>query len=156
QKADTPLTPYAASKKSMETMAHSYAHLWNIPTTILRFFTVYGPWGRPDMAPSKFVRNILDGQPIAIYNHGRVQRDFTYIDDLADAVIQLINKIPRCGVRVGDIDSLSPVAPYRIVNIGGHRPVGVLEFLDQLEKALGTVSKRDYVDMQSGDVTRTD
>jgi UDP-glucuronate 4-epimerase len=133
---DHPLTIYAATKKSMETMAHSYAHLWDIPTTIFRFFTAYGPWGRPDMALFKFVENILAGRPIDIYNHGRMERDFTYVDDL--------------------IDSISPVAPYRIVNIGGGRPVGLLRFVEAIEETLGRKAERNYMDMQAGDVLRTE
>ena len=123
--ADHPLTLYAATKKATEAMAHSYAHLFAFPATALRFFTVYGPWGRPDMALFKFVRAILRGEPIDIYGHGRMSRDFTYVDDLVEAIVRLISCIPETGKRDGgDVDSISPAAPYRVVNIGAGRPVG--------------------------------
>jgi UDP-glucuronate 4-epimerase len=155
-RTDYPLTPYAASKKAMEAIAHSYAHLWDVPTTILRFFTVYGPWGRPDMAPFKFVRNILAGQPIDIYNRGNMQRDFTYIDDVVEAILRLSEKVPSRGAKIGaSADSVSPVAPYRVVNVGGHQPVGLLEFIDCVEQTVGRPAVRKYVEMQQGDVTRT-
>ncbi|WP_330083817.1 NAD-dependent epimerase/dehydratase family protein [Methylocystis iwaonis] len=151
-KTDHPLTLYAASKKAGEAMAHSYAHLWAIPTTMFRFFTVYGPWGRPDMAPLKFLEAIESGRPIDIYNHGNMSRDFTYIDDLVEAIARLTDCVPeRCS---GD-DSVSPQAPYRIVNIGRGAPAPLLDFIDTLEKAAGKKAIRNYLDMQKGDVPRT-
>jgi UDP-glucuronate 4-epimerase len=154
-RTDHPLTLYAATKKATEDMAHSYAHLWKIPTTAFRFFTVYGPWGRPDMALFKFVAATLKGDPIDVYGHGRMKRDFTYIDDLVEAVVRLIDKPPVEGARVGAMDSLSPSAPYRVVNIGGGRPVGLLPFIDAVEAALGVPVRRRMLDMQKGDVPET-
>jgi UDP-glucuronate 4-epimerase len=151
-RADHPLTLYAASKKAGEAMAHSYAHLWSIPTTLFRFFTVYGPWGRPDMAPLKFLEAIESGRPIDIYNHGRMSRDFTYVDDLVEAVLRLMDCVPQ---RDADDPSVSPVAPWRIVNIGRGAPVPLLDFIDTLEDALGKKAQRNYLDMQKGDVPRT-
>jgi len=154
---DHPLTIYAATKKSMETMAHSYAHLWDIPTTVFRFFTAYGPWGRPDMALFKFVESILADRPIDIYNHGRMERDFTYIDDLVEGIVRLCATIPMRGAaRLVATDSASPVAPYRIVNIGGGHPVSLLRFVEAIEEALGRKAQRNYMDMQPGDVVRTE
>ncbi len=149
---DHPLTLYAASKKAGEVMAHSYAHLWAIPTTMFRFFTVYGPWGRPDMAPLKFVDAIESGRPIDVYNHGRMSRDFTYVDDLVEAVVRLMECVPERGA--GDA-SVSANAPFRIVNIGRGAPVELLDFIDTLEKVLGRKAIRNYLDMQKGDVPRT-
>ena len=154
-RADHPLTLYAATKKATEDMAHAYAHLWKIPTTAFRFFTVYGPWGRPDMALFKFVKATLAGEPIDVYGAGRMQRDFTYIDDLIEAVVRLIGKPPREGERVGAHDSLSPSAPYRVVNVGGGQPVGLLAFIDAVERALGVPIQRRMVEMQKGDVPVT-
>ena len=158
QKADTQLTIYAATKKANESMGHSYAHLWNIPTTMFRFFTVYGTWGRPDLALFKFVDAILDDRPIDIYNHGDMYRDFTYVDDLVRAIRLLIDVPP---VRPEDPsaipagDSLSPVAPFRIVNIGNSDKVRLLDFIDAIEESLGKKAKRNYMDMQMGDVPAT-
>jgi UDP-glucuronate 4-epimerase len=154
-RTDHPLTLYAATKKAGEDMAHSYSHLWKIPTTAFRFFTVYGPWGRPDMALFKFVAATLAGQPIEVYGEGRMQRDFTYIDDLVEAIVRLLDKAPREGEPVGPLDSLSPAAPYRVVNIGGGRPVGLMEFIDAIEKALGLPIQRRMLPMQKGDVPAT-
>ena len=151
-KADRPLTLYAATKKANEAMAHSYAHLWAIPTTMFRFFTVYGPWGRPDMAPLKFVEAIENGRTIDIYNHGKMERDFTYIDDLVEAIRRLIDVPPALGS--GD-PATSPVAPYRIVNIGRGEPVNLLDFIETVEQKLGKKAVRNYVDMQKGDAPRT-
>lgn len=151
-RTDHPLTLYAASKKAGEAMAHSYAHLWSIPTTLFRFFTVYGPWGRPDMAPLKFLEAIESGRPIDVYNHGDMSRDFTYIDDLVEAVVRLMDCVPA---RDPNDESVSPVAPYRIVNIGRGAPVPLLDFIDTLETALGKKAIRNYLDMQKGDVPRT-
>jgi UDP-glucuronate 4-epimerase len=151
-RTDHPLTLYAASKKAVEAMAHSYAHLWSIPTTLFRFFTVYGPWGRPDMAPLKFLDAIESGRTIDIYNHGNMLRDFTYIDDLVEAVARLMDCVPE---RDSGDESVSPQAPYRIVNIGRGAPVPLLDFIDALEQALGKKAVRNYLDMQKGDVPRT-
>ncbi|WP_159728937.1 NAD-dependent epimerase/dehydratase family protein [Methylosinus sp. Ce-a6] len=151
ERADFPLTLYAATKKANEAMAHSYAHLWRIPTTIFRFFTVYGPWGRPDMALFKFVDAIEKEKPIDIYNHGKMQRDFTYVGDLVDAIQRLVDLPPEIGAD----DSVSPVAPFRIVNIGRGEPVGLLDFVEAIERKLGRRAIRNYLEMQKGDVPST-
>lgn len=158
EKADTQLTIYAATKKANESMAHSYAHLWNLPTTMFRFFTVYGPWGRPDLALYKFVDAILDGRPIDIYNHGDMYRDFTYVDDLVRAIRLLIDAVPQRPVSAADIaegDSLSPVAPFRVVNIGNNDKVRLLDFVEAIEAELGMKAQRNYMEMQPGDVPAT-
>ncbi|GLO80073.1 GDP-mannose 4,6-dehydratase [Sulfitobacter pontiacus] len=156
-KADTALTFYAATKKANEAMAHSYAHLWDLPTTMFRFFTVYGPYGRPDLALFKFVDAILDGRPIDIYNHGDMYRDFTYVTDLVRGIRLLIDTPPvrpdNCEVPEGD--SLSPVAPYRIVNIGNSDKVRLLDFVEAIEEELGQKAIRNYMPMQMGDVPAT-
>lgn len=156
-RADEPLTFYAATKKSMELMAHSYAHLHKIPTTAFRFFTVYGPWGRPDMALFKFVKNMLEGQPIEIYGEGKMSRDFTYIDDLVESVVRLSAVVPAESNRVASekVETLSHQAPFRIVNIGGGQPISLLDFVETVEKALGRPAKRVMLPMQQGDVPRT-
>jgi UDP-glucuronate 4-epimerase len=156
-RTDHPLTLYAASKKATELMAHSYAHLWDVPTTVLRFFTVYGPWGRPDMALFKFVDAILKGQPIDVYGEGRMSRDFTYVDDLVEAMVRLVPCIPVRGSaqQSGSGDSLSPVAPYRVVNIGRSTPVALLDFIEAIEKRLGKKAIRNLLPMQPGDVGDT-
>ena len=157
-KADGQLTIYAATKKANESMAHSYAHLWNLPTTVFRFFTVYGTWGRPDLAYFKFTDAILNDRPIDIYNHGDMFRDFTYVDDLVRGIRLLIDVAP---VRpapdeiVPDWDSLSPNAPYRVVNIGNSDKVRLLDFVDAIEEALGKKAVRNYMEMQKGDVPAT-
>ncbi len=151
-RTDHPLTLYAATKKAGEAMAHAYAHLWSVPTTMFRFFTVYGPWGRPDMAPLKFLDAIENGRPIDIYNHGNMSRDFTYVDDLIEAVVRLIDCAPQ---RDAGDSSVSPVAPWRVVNIGGGAPVKLLDFIDTLERVVGKKAIRNYLDMQKGDVPRT-
>lgn len=158
EKADTQLTIYAATKKANESMGHSYAHLWNLPTTMFRFFTVYGTWGRPDLALFKFVDAILDGRPIDIYNHGEMYRDFTYVADLVRAIRLLIDTPPVRPAGAEDIedgDSLSPVAPFRIVNIGNSDKVRLLDFVDAIEDELGTKAIRNYMPMQPGDVPAT-
>jgi UDP-glucuronate 4-epimerase len=158
EKADTQLTIYAATKKATESMAHAYAHLWDLPTTMFRFFTVYGPWGRPDMAYFKFVEAILAGRPIDIYNHGDMYRDFTYVDDLVRGIRLLIDAAPERPVSAADVpagDSLSPVAPFRIVNIGNSRKVRLLDFIAAIEAELGVAATRNYMDMQPGDVPAT-
>lgn len=157
-KADTQLTIYAATKKATEAMGHSYAHLWNIPTTMFRFFTVYGPWGRPDMALYKFVDAILEGRPIDIYNHGDMFRDFTYVEDLVRGIRLLIDTPPvrpAEGEEIPEGDSLSPVAPYRVVNIGNSDKVRLLDFVDAIEEAVGRPATRNYMEMQKGDVPAT-
>ena len=154
-KADTQMSFYAATKKATEAMAHSYAHLYDLPVTMFRFFTVYGPWGRPDMALFKFVKAMLEGNAIDVYNHGEMRRDFTFIDNLVDAVWQLAEKRPEKGAPVGDFDSLSPVAPYRIVNIGKAKPDTLGEFIAQIEQSLNLTAKKNLMDMQLGDVPAT-
>ena len=158
EKADTPLTMYAATKKANEAMGHSYAHLWNLPTTMFRFFSVYGTWGRPDLALFKFVDAILDDRPIDIYNNGEMYRDFTYVDDLVRGIRLLIDAPPVRPSSRADIakgDSLSPVAPYRIVNIGNSEKVPLLDFIEAIEDVLGKKAKRNYMGMQTGDVPAT-
>lgn len=157
-KADSPMTLYAATKKSAEAMAHSYAHLWNLPTTLFRFFTVYGPWGRPDMAYFSFTQKILAGEPIDVYNHGEMYRDFTYVADLVRAIRLLIDTPPVRPETVDDIaawDSLSPVAPHRIVNIGNSVSVKLTDFIDAIEAACGRKAQRNLMDIQPGDVPAT-
>lgn len=157
EKADTQLTIYAATKKANESMAHAYAHIYDLPTTMFRFFTVYGPWGRPDLALYKFVDAILDGRPIDIYNHGDMYRDFTYVDDLVTGIKLLIDAVPErpAGGVVPEGDSLSPVAPYRVVNIGNSDKVRLLDFVDAIEECLGQKAQRNYMGMQTGDVPAT-
>ena len=157
QKADTQLTIYAATKKASESMGHAYAHLWSIPTTMFRFFTVYGPWGRPDMALFKFVEAILQDRPIEVYNHGEMFRDFTYVADLVQAIRLLIDTPPPLPHTVEPIsgDNLSPVAPWRVVNIGNSDKVKLLDFVDAIEQALGRKAQRIYLPMQPGDVPAT-
>jgi UDP-glucuronate 4-epimerase len=157
-RADHPLTLYAASKKSMEVIAHCYAHLWALPISIFRFFTVYGPWGRPDMAPFKFVRNILEGHPIDVYNHGQMERDFTYIDDLVEAIFRLSEKIPTRadGDPIVATAGTSAVAPYRIVNIGGRQPVKLMDFIQEIERAVGRKAECNFMPMQPGEAVRTE
>lgn len=154
-KADSQMSFYAASKKSTEAMAHSYAHLFDLPVTMFRFFTVYGPWGRPDMAPYLFTHAILQGEPIKIFNHGDMRRDFTYIGDLVRAIGLLIPKPPTAGAPVGPEDSLSPVAPWRVVNIGNGSPVQLLDFIAAIEDATGRKAIRQMLPMQPGDVPAT-
>lgn len=156
-RADEPLTIYAATKKSMELMAHSYSHLYKLPITAFRFFTVYGPWGRPDMALFKFVKNMLEDQPIEIYGEGKMSRDFTYIDDLVESIVRLSAVIPSEENRVaGDkVETLSRQAPFRVVNIGGGQPVSLMDFVETVEHALGQSAKRTMLPMQKGDVPRT-
>jgi len=153
-RADHPMSFYAATKKAGEAMAHSYAHLYGLPTTMFRFFTVYGPWGRPDMALFKFVKAILSGQPIDIYNHGDMRRDFTYVDDLVEGIRRLIDAAPGTA-PVGPCDSLSPVAPWRVVNIGNGAPVPLMEFVAAIEAATGHTAAKRLLPMQPGDVPAT-
>ncbi len=153
--ADTALTIYSASKRSTEVIAHSYAHLWNMPITVFRFFSVYGTWGRPDMALFKFTDSILKGEPIDIYNHGRMERDFTYVEDLVEAIRRLSPCTPTRGAPVCEADSLSPVAPFRIVNIGRGSPVNLMDFIAEIERCVGKPAIKNMVDMQPGDVPKT-
>ncbi len=155
EKADTQLTIYAATKKAAESMAHSYSHIYGIPVTIFRFFTVYGPWGRPDMALFKFTKNILENKPIDIYNNGEMQRDFTYVDDLVSAISLLMNIVPEQGKPISASDSLSSVAPLRTVNIGNSRSVNLMDFIEAIEIELGAKAIRNYMPMQTGDVPAT-
>ena len=153
---DTPLTLYAATKKANESMAHSYAHLWNIPITMFRFFTVYGPWGRPDMALFKFVAAILEQKPIDIYNNGKMYRDFTYVEDLVKAISLLMKANPNeKNLKVTEGDSLSSVAPFRVLNIGNSDKVMLLDFIDAIEEILKIKAVRNYMPMQMGDVHAT-
>jgi len=154
-KADTQLSFYAATKKSNEVMSHSYSHLFNIPTTCFRFFTVYGPWGRPDMALFKFTKCAYAGEPIEIYNYGKMQRDFTYIDDLISGIMNLIPINPKDNKKSIKGDSLSPIAPWRVVNIGSAQPVSLKNFIEILERKLGFKIQKRYVEMQAGDVPHT-
>jgi len=155
-KTETQLSIYAATKKSTESMAHSYSNIWKIPITMLRFFTVYGPWGRPDMALFKFTKGIIGNKKIDIYNRGKMYRDFTFVDDIVNGIIALIKKAPNVK-QLGKIknDSLSPVAPFRILNIGNTRKVYLLDFINALEKELGKKAIRNYMPMQKGDVKTT-
>ena len=158
EQADTQLTIYAATKKANESMAHAHAHLWHLPTTMFRFFTVYGPWGRPDLALYKFVDAILDGRPIDIYNHGEMYRDFTYVDDLVRGIRLLMDVVPETPAAQRQPipgDSLSPVAPFRIVNIGNSEKIRLLDFIEAIESCLGRSAKRNYMPMQMGDVPAT-
>lgn len=156
-----PITLYAATKASTELMAHCYAHLFATPVTAFRFFTVYGPWGRPDMAYFKFAKNILAGQPIDVFNYGDCWRDFTFVDDLVTSILALSKIIPpvqgaiRESQPVCAHDTLSPVAPYRLVNIGGGQPVQLTAFIDELEKALGVTAVRVLKPLPPGDVVKT-
>ncbi len=154
ERADSPMTIYAATKKATELMTHSYSHLWKTPTTVLRFFTVYGPWGRPDMALFKFVKAILAGEAIDVYNNGDMRRDFTYVEDLVKAIALLARAPPIEGAPVTG-DSLSPAAPWRVVNIGAGAPVRLLDFIGEIERCLGRPARRNYLPMQPGDVPAT-
>ena len=154
-KTEMQLSIYAATKKSTESLAHSYSSLWKLPITILRFFTVYGPWGRPDMAYFKFTKKILDGKKIDIYNNGKMYRDFTYIDDIV-ILFKLLNKVPSLNPKKKlKNDSLSPVAPFRILNIGNTKKIYLLDFINTLEKEIGKKAIRNYMPMQKGDVKTT-
>ena len=154
---DHPISLYAATKKANELMAHTYAHLYQLPTTGLRFFTVYGPWGRPDMAYFKFTKAILADKPIDIYNNGKMQRDFTYIDDIVEGVVRVIDKIPQSNPNwSGDNpDPCTSPAPYQLYNIGNNNPVELMHYIETLEKALGKKAKKNFLPMQAGDVAAT-
>jgi UDP-glucuronate 4-epimerase len=154
---DHPLSLYAATKKADELMAHTYAHLYRLPVTGLRFFTVYGPWGRPDMALFKFTRNILAGEPIDVFNNGRHARDFTYIDDIVEGVVRTADKVaePDPDWSGADPDPASSSAPYRLYNIGNNNVVELMDFIECLEKALGREAKKNFLPLQPGDVPKT-
>ncbi|CNH18648.1 NAD-dependent epimerase [Yersinia kristensenii] len=154
---DHPISLYAATKKSNELMAHSYSHLYGIPTTGLRFFTVYGPWGRPDMALFKFTKNILADEPIDIYNNGEMQRDFTYIDDIVEGIIRIADVIPQVNDE-WTVETGSPAtssAPYRVYNLGNGSPVKLMDYITSLEKSLGIEAIKNFMPMQPGDVYKT-
>ena len=149
---------YAATKKANEAMSHSYAHIFGIPTTMFRFFTVYGPWGRPDMALFKFTRAMMADEPIDVYNHGKMQRDFTFVTDLVEGIARLIHAIPPAPDAQQDPikgDSLSPVAPWRVVNIGNGHTVELMDYIKALETSLGIEAKKNMMEMQQGDVPAT-
>lgn len=154
---DHPVSLYAATKKANELMAHTYSHLYNIPTTGLRFFTVYGPWGRPDMAYFSFTKDILEGRPIKVFNHGKMERDFTYIDDIVEGIYKLIRLAPKPNPSWDESEdgASGSFAPYKIYNIGNNQPVELMKFISVLEEALGVEAEKTYMDMQPGDVLRT-
>ena len=154
---DHPVSLYAATKKANELMAHTYSHLYRLPTTGLRFFTVYGPWGRPDMAPFLFTRAILEGRPIDVFNHGQMQRDFTYVDDIVEAVVRVSDRlpVPDPAYSAAHPDPATSDAPYRVFNIGNHQPVPLLDFIGCLEQQLGRVAEKRMLPMQPGDVPAT-
>ena len=154
---DHPISIYAATKKANELMAHTYSHLYNLPTTGLRFFTVYGPWGRPDMALFLFTKSIIENKPIKIFNNGKMIRDFTYIDDIIESLIRVIKKIPKANKDFNYINPslASSWAPYKIFNIGNSQPTQLMEFINEIEKNLGIKAKKDFCEMQLGDVSST-
>lgn len=154
---DHPVSLYAATKKANELMAHTYSHLYALPTTGLRFFTVYGPWGRPDMAYFSFTRAILAGQPIQVFNQGQMKRDFTYIDDIVEGVVRVLDRVPQGDPNwnSADPDPACSRAPYRLYNIGNHSPIALLEFIETLERCLGQTAQKEFLPMQSGDVVAT-
>ncbi|ARD73603.1 NAD-dependent epimerase [Staphylococcus xylosus] len=154
---DHPLSLYAATKKSNELMAHTYSHLYNLPTTGLRFFTVYGPWGRPDMALFKFTKAIVNDEVIDVYNHGNMMRDFTYVDDIVEAISRLVKKpaSPNKYWSGANPDPGSSYAPYKVYNIGNNSPVRLMEFVEAIENKLGKEAKKNYMDLQPGDVPET-
>ncbi len=154
---DHPLSLYAASKKANELMAHTYSHLYGLPTTGLRFFTVYGPWGRPDMALFRFTKNILEDKPIDVYNYGKHHRDFTYIDDIVEGVIRVLDNVaqPNTDWHSDQPDPGTSIAPYRLYNIGNHQPVDLLNFIETLENCLGKKAEKNFLPLQDGDVPDT-
>ena len=151
-RVDTPISLYAATKKANELMAHTYSHLYQLPTTGLRFFTVYGPWGRPDMAPFKFTKAILEGKTIDVYNHGKLQRDFTYVDDIVEGIVRVQERIPGSE----DYPTQQPDNPfYALYNIGNNQPVELESFISAIEQACGKLANKNYLPMQPGDVYQT-
>lgn len=154
---DHPVSLYAATKKANELMAHTYSHLYHLPTTGLRFFTVYGPWGRPDMAAYLFTKAIFEEQPIDVFNHGRMRRDFTYVDDIVEALVRLIDVIPQPDAKYDPLqpDPSSSAAPYRVYNIGNNQPETLQRFIEVLENCIGRKAVKNYLDLQPGDVVET-
>ena len=154
---DHPISLYAASKKANELMAHTYSYLYNLPTTGLRFFTVYGPWGRPDMALFLFTKAIFQGEPIKVFNNGNMQRDFTYIDDIVEGVVRVMNNVPKADPDWSpeNPNPSSSCVPYKLYNIGNNAPVALMDFVEAIEKAIGKEAKKDYLPMQAGDVPAT-
>jgi len=154
---DHPVSIYAATKKANELMAHTYSHLYNLPTTGLRFFTVYGPWGRPDMALFLFTRAMLEGRPIDVFNHGRMRRDFTYIDDIVEGVVRTLDRVaaPDPDFDADRPDPGRSYAPYRVFNIGNHDPVELLAFIEAIEASLGVTAQKNFLPLQDGDVPAT-
>ncbi|MBB1304756.1 NAD-dependent epimerase [Pseudoalteromonas sp. SR43-5] len=152
---DHPVSLYAATKKSNELMAHSYSHLYDLPTTGLRFFTVYGPWGRPDMAPYLFTDAILNNREIKVFNNGKMKRDFTYIDDIVEGIIRIQDVVPKRDQSNSNTSPESSKAPYRVFNIGNNEPIALMTFIESIEKAAGKVADKNYMPMQAGDVPAT-
>lgn len=157
QNVDHPVSLYAATKKANELMAHTYSHLYGLCCTGLRFFTVYGPWGRPDMALFLFTKAITEGKPITVFNHGKMQRDFTYIDDIIEGVVRVMARLPEPDPawRGDNPDPGTSYAPYKLYNIGNNNPVELIEFIEEIEKALGRKAEKEFVDLQPGDVVAT-
>lgn len=157
QNVDHPVSLYAATKKAGELITHSYSHLYGLPATCLRFFTVYGPWGRPDMSPSLFTKAILEGKPIDVFNHGKMQRDFTYVDDIVEGVLRVLDKpaTPNPAFDTANPDPPTSYAPYRVYNIGNHQPVELMTFIEMIENALGKKAIKNMLPMQAGDVVAT-
>ena len=154
---DHPVSLYAASKKANELMAHTYSHLYGLPTTGLRYFTVYGPWGRPDMSPWLFTSAILEDRPIDVFNHGKMQRDFTFVEDIAEGTVRVLDRIPAANPSFDRAlpDPSSSYAPYKVYNIGNHQPVELMTFIKTIEDSLGKVAQKNYLPMQPGDVEAT-
>ncbi len=157
QNVDHPVSLYAATKKSSELMAHTYSHLYGLPTTGLRFFTVYGPWGRPDMSPSLFTSAIQQGRAIDVFNEGKMQRDFTYIDDIVEGVVRVLDQVatPDSSYTTANPDPGTSYAPYRLYNIGNHEPVELMTFIATIEEAMGKKAEKNMLPMQAGDVVAT-
>ncbi|MDH5493271.1 MAG: NAD-dependent epimerase/dehydratase family protein, partial [Myxococcales bacterium] len=157
QNVDHPVSLYAATKKSNELMAHAYSHLYRLPTTGLRFFTVYGPWGRPDMALFLFTKAILEDRPIDVFNHGQMRRDFTYIDDIVEGVVRVLDRPaePDAAFRAEQPDPATSDAPFRVYNIGNHEPIELMEMIRAVERCLGKEAKKNLLPMQPGDVPAT-
>jgi UDP-glucuronate 4-epimerase len=152
---DHPVSLYAATKKSNELMAHSYSHLYDLPTTGLRFFTVYGPWGRPDMAPFLFTDAIINDREIKVFNHGKMKRDFTYIDDIVEGIIRIQDVVPQRNADNPNTSPASSKAPYKVFNIGNNEPIALMTFIEAIEKAAGKVAAKNFLPMQAGDVPAT-
>jgi UDP-glucuronate 4-epimerase len=157
QPTNHPVSLYAATKKANELMAHSYSHLYNIPTTGLRFFTVYGPWGRPDMALFLFTKAIIDGKPIQVFNEGKMQRDFTYVEDIVQGILKVLDKPASSNPEWNGSspDPASSYAPYRVYNIGNNKPAELIEFIEAIEQELGKKGLKQFLPMQAGDVPAT-